>query len=166
MDRPTASKEPFRIAMRRLAGTACIVTAAEQDEWHGITATSVVSVSMDPPSLLACVNRSSSLFLPLCNSRRFCVNILGAEHEAHCVAFGSPSGREQRFQKGQWGLLHDLPYFSEAQACVFCSVAESVTHGTHVIFIGNVLDVLMPAELSQPLIYHNGRPWRHLGGIV
>lgn len=44
----------FRGAMRRPAATVTIVTTANSDRGHGMTATAVTSLSMVPPSLLVC----------------------------------------------------------------------------------------------------------------
>ena len=38
-----------------------------------MTATAVTSLSMDPPSLLVCINRATSLHAPLLAARRFCL---------------------------------------------------------------------------------------------
>ena len=54
-------QQDFKSAMRRLAATVCIVSTSDEDGWHGMTATSVTSVSMDPPSVLVCVNTTATL---------------------------------------------------------------------------------------------------------
>jgi flavin reductase len=46
----------FRSAMRRLVATVSVVTCADADGWHGMTATAVTSVCIDPPAILVCVN--------------------------------------------------------------------------------------------------------------
>ncbi|WP_368737596.1 flavin reductase, partial [Salmonella enterica] len=42
--------------MRLLAGGVCIAATNSDGEWHGLTMTAVCSLTMDPPSLIACVN--------------------------------------------------------------------------------------------------------------
>ena len=51
----------FRDAMRQLAAGVGIVTAGKDNEWAGMTATSVTSLSLDPPTILACINREASI---------------------------------------------------------------------------------------------------------
>ena len=46
--------QQFRLAMRRLAGGVALVTTFHDGARHGMTATSVTSLCMDPPALLAC----------------------------------------------------------------------------------------------------------------
>ena len=58
---PESPAQAFKEAMRRLAATVTIVTAAKGDESYGMTMTAVTSLSMDPPSLVICVNRNASL---------------------------------------------------------------------------------------------------------
>ena len=54
----------FRKAMRRLTSAVSVISTAHDGARHGITVTSVTSVSMTPPSILFCVNRASRLRQP------------------------------------------------------------------------------------------------------
>ena len=65
--------EQFRAAMRRFPSTVSVISTAKDGQRHGMTATAVTSVSLDPPSLLVCVNRSGRLFDLMESCRRFCV---------------------------------------------------------------------------------------------
>ncbi len=58
----------FRKAMRRLTSAVSVISAMHDGVRHGITVTSVTSVSMAPPSLLFCVNRAASLHDPVIRS--------------------------------------------------------------------------------------------------
>src|SRR5258707_10202220 len=66
----------FRLAMRRFPAAVTVITSADQTRRHGMTATAVTSLSMDPPSLVVCVNQSSLLHDIMLLARRFCVNLL------------------------------------------------------------------------------------------
>ena len=55
----------FRLAMRRFPAAVTIVTTRYQGEDVGMTATAVTSLSMDPPSLLLCVNRGNGFHTPI-----------------------------------------------------------------------------------------------------
>ena len=146
----------FRQAMQRLAGTVCLVTVADEfQRWYGMAATSVVSVSLSPPSLLACIDRRAATFEAIDRRMSFCVNILSHQHERHCDRFSRPGEREARFKFGEWKLHAGLPYLADAQAAVFCDVARKVDHGSHAVFIGNVKDVIAPFGVDEPLIYFN-----------
>lgn len=154
--RERALEDTFRHALRRVAGTVCLVTANDAfRRWYGITATSVVSVSMSPPSLLACINTASTVFGPIDRQGSFCVNVLANEHEQHSARFSSPTEYEARFKFGEWKLYAGLPYLADAQAAIFCDVARKIVHGSHAVFIGNVEHVIAPRRIKQPLIYFN-----------
>ena len=57
-ERPV-SPDVFKQSMRLLAGGVCIVATNSNGEWHGLTMTAVCSLTVDPPSLIACVNRDA-----------------------------------------------------------------------------------------------------------
>jgi flavin reductase (DIM6/NTAB) family NADH-FMN oxidoreductase RutF len=154
MGETTASD--FRGAMRALASTVSIVTAASARQRFGMMATSVVSVSAAPPSLLVCVNKTASMHDPLLKSRVFCVNILHAWQSELAQAFGSKDVAD-RFTHGDWfSDERAVPHLSDAQANIFCEVDDVHAYGSHSIVIGKVyrLDVRKPVH---PLVYQDGR---------
>ena len=83
------------------------------------------------------------------------MNILAHEHEQHSNCFGRAAGRDARFTFGEWNTHAGLPYLDDAQAAIFCDVAQEVVHGSHAVFIGNVTDVIAPGHIKDPLIYFN-----------
>ena len=50
----------FRAAMRLIVGNVSVITAGVGDDRSGLVVISVVSLSAEPPKVIACVNRSSS----------------------------------------------------------------------------------------------------------
>jgi len=153
----TRISDDYRRALRGFAATVTIVSSRTGLHNFGITVTAVTSVSMMPPSLLIAVNASSSIHKSLLASERFCVNILGHEHEAHSRMFGSPQAMEDRFEFGDWRLSpDDVPYLAEAQANIFCRKVDTHAFGTHSIFLGEVYQLAIGDEIS-PLIYLNGK---------
>jgi flavin reductase (DIM6/NTAB) family NADH-FMN oxidoreductase RutF len=146
----------FRDAMRRLAATVSIITVTNGDERHGSTATAVTSLSMDPPSLLVCMNRDSRLHGYLTREDRFCVNVLHVENEDMSRLFASPLSSSERFAKGDWlaDKVHGV-YLANAQANLFCRKEQTVDYGSHTIFIGRVVAVINRDDIA-PLLYRNG----------
>lgn len=151
-------QQDFKSAMRRLAATVCIVSTNGEDGWHGMTATSVTSVSMDPPSVLVCVNTTATLHKVLHAGGRFCINLLRASQEAHAGAFSSSKIRgADRFAPHAWKAGDDdLPYLVDAQANLFCDIDQAVSYGTHTIFIGRV-NAVRNGDLVSPLLYADGQ---------
>ncbi|MGZ8364487.1 MAG: flavin reductase family protein [Caulobacteraceae bacterium] len=152
-----ALRADFRNAMRRLASTVCVVTAAEDGRWAGMTMTAVASVSLEPPALLICANRASRLHALLKPGQGFCVNVLRIGHDAVAEAFGrSGQADEERFALGDWVSEGDGPYLADALASVFCAHAGAMDYGTHAIVVGEVRSVRLGHE-GAPLIYGDGR---------
>ena len=161
MPTPNASVIPelvsdFKAAMRRLAATVTIVSVRNGDQRHGMAATAVTSLTTDPPSLLACVNKSASIHDPIVESGGFCVNLLACEHHHLVPTFSGKEKGEQRFAFGEWGVGDmDIPYLVGAQASIFCKVDKTVSYHSHTIFIGAVRRIQMTEDVA-PLVYQDG----------
>jgi flavin reductase len=150
-------QEAFRLAMRRVASTVAIVSAEHAGERHGTTATSVTSISMDPPSVLVCFNQNSRLHDFLHNQDRFCVNMLHTANLDVARIFSSNAPAAERFAIGDWRSNTDgLPYLADAQANLFCRKEQEIGYGSHTIFIGRVLQARTREDIS-PLLYRDGR---------
>lgn len=146
----------FRLAMRRVAATVAIVSAKHEGESHGTTATSVTSLSMDPPSVLVCFNQASRLHGFLQKQETFCVNVLHVNNIDVAKVFSSSAASAERFAVGAWRSDADgMPYLSDAQANLFCRKEQEVDYGTHTIFIGRVIKAVTREDIS-PLLYGDG----------
>lgn len=146
----------FRAAMRGVASTVTIVTACDGSRRHGMTMTAVSSLSMDPPSMVICVNHSTLLHDVLISARHFCVNVLKHDQAEVSAAFSGASSPEGRFSVGDW-LTHEagMHYLASAQANIVCRKMAAIPFGTHTIFIGNADDVLLGDDDARPLLYRN-----------
>ena len=149
-----APLEQFLLGMRRLAGGVCVVTTAHDGQSYGLTATSVCSLSVSPPSMLICINRNADSHSPICKARVLCVNVL-AETQRHIAQrFG---GADQlkgpaRFEGGDWTLSEaGLPKLAGCLSSFDCDVAQISECKTHSIFICIVRSVCV--EDGAPLIY-------------
>lgn len=147
----------FRSAMRGLCQSVGIVTACDEGRWAGMTASSITSVSMEPPSLLVCVNRDASIHAAIARSRRFSVNFLADGQEEFSRLFSSPISNEERFGQGGWSAGREQPPELEGALSVLtCDLEHASAVATHTIFVGRVRSVV--AEPSRlPLVYLNGR---------
>lgn len=149
-------QQAFRMAMRRVASTVAIVSAQRGGERHGTTATSVTSISMDPPSVLVCFNQASRLHDFLHNQDRFCINVLHTANLDIAKVFSSSATAAERFATGDWRTDADgVPYLADAQANLFCRKEQEIAYGSHTIFIGRVLQALIREDVS-PLVYRDG----------
>lgn len=149
----------MRIGMRRTAQGVAVVSALSGSGARcAMTASSVTSVSMEPPSLLICVNQTASLFEVLAAQLPFCVNILsqGMEELANLCA-GAADG-EERFALGDWQRSADagLPYLEDAEVVFFCHPVRSLHYGTHLICIADIAAVHTRDDAPNPLLYAAG----------
>jgi flavin reductase (DIM6/NTAB) family NADH-FMN oxidoreductase RutF len=148
--------DQFRQAMRRMAATVTVITARQGEANAGMTATAVTSLSMEPHSLLVCINKAAGFHKMISSTEFFCVNIL--RHGQHEIsrAFGGKLIPEGRFAVGSWGHERCAPYLKDAQAAIFCRRANLFEHGTHSIIIGEAVEVLLGDPIA-PLIYADGQ---------
>jgi flavin reductase (DIM6/NTAB) family NADH-FMN oxidoreductase RutF len=143
--------------MRRVAATVTVVTGSHAGVRGGMTATAVTPVCLTPPSLLVCVNSSASIHPLIKGSGAFCVNVLRDGQDAIATLFGGKVAQAERFASEHWAEdAHGLPFLDDAQAAIFCDLADQVSYGTHSVFIGRVNRVWM-ADAVSPLVYADGK---------
>lgn len=148
----------FRAAMRRMGATVCVVTACgEGGARRGITASSVVSLSAEPPALLVAINRKSSLHECIHEGTRICVNLLSDGQRDVADAFSSVEIRgDARFDVGRWSALAGVPALDGAQASLACTVERGIDYATHTVLFARV-DAVRSAAGGSPLMYLDGR---------
>jgi flavin reductase len=146
----------FRSSMRRVAATVAIITARSGDQFDGMTATAVTSVSTDPPTILVCVNRKASISPTLSGASNFCVNFLCNGQEEISRAFSDSARRAERFGVGRWIVEeHSPPHIEDAQATLFCRRISEIPFETHTLFLGRVYEVRFRDSVT-PLVYLDG----------
>jgi len=135
------TRDEFRSIVGRFATGVTVVTTAHDGEVRGMTANSFTSVTLEPISVLICVNREAITHRILSAAGVFGVNILTADQEALSRTCARPDTPEASlegvpYHRGETGA----PILDEALAYLDCRVAGSFEFGTHTIFIGEVVD--------------------------
>jgi flavin reductase len=153
--------EPFRSSLRGLASSVTIITTQLGGVRYGMVATALMSLSMEPPSLVLSVNSSASIHQPLARRQAFAVNILSEWDERVARGFASTKG-EKRFAYGAWSArrllpadMDEMPYLANAQATIFCRLKDEHQSGSHTLFVGEVEHVVVGDE-KAPLVYCDG----------
>lgn len=134
-------RDAFKAAMRHLVGGVSIVTVSSGDRLNGLTATSVTSLSADPPSLIVCIHRQVSGISLLRESGRFGVSILGEGHQDIADRFAGRDGRRgaDRYDGAEWiGTEGAPPVLADALASFDCLVEDMIEKFSHTIVIGRV----------------------------
>lgn len=151
----------FRRAMGLFATGVTVVAAEADGTVHGMTANAFTSVSLDPPLVLVCVNRPSVMADYLRKARRFSVNFLREDQEAHSQFFArAKNAAEPEYAFVPWMDTRRLEPCLASVACALDRVHEA---GDHDIFIGRVEGLHLPEGASRPLLFFGGR-YRRLDG--
>jgi flavin reductase len=150
-----ALQDAYRVAMRRVASTVNVITICVGGTPMGITATAMSSISVDPPSLLVCINRTASMHGRMEDVSHFRVNVLHRDQEEMARIFADRRHQALRFADGWTVDCERPPRLIDAQASFLCRRIDHHGFGTHSIFIGQVEEVTYREDV-HPLVYLNG----------
>ena len=145
-----------KLALRRLASSVAVVTCRDGQTRHAMTATAVNAMSMQPPSMIVCVNRATAFHAAISRAGNFAINILHRNQVEISMGCGGKARGEDRFDYGDWGEETGVPVLTDAQARVVCAKEAKFDYGSHTIFIGRVTSIGIYGEVD-PLIYVDGK---------
>jgi flavin reductase (DIM6/NTAB) family NADH-FMN oxidoreductase RutF len=140
----------FKHALSHFASGVTIVTTEHEGTDYGLTVASFASLSLNPPLVLVCINKSSSSHDPIVKSQKFGVSILGSDQEAISGRFAARGGDKFAGLDVRRGSI-GVPLVGNALATLECRVHEQVVGGDHSIFIGEVVDT--QTREGAPLLY-------------
>lgn len=156
-DLPTVDRQAFRDAMACLGAAVNVVTTDGPQGRAGFTATAVCSVSDEPPTLLVCLNRGSSVHPLFLANRTLCVNVLASDQAALSNLFAGRTSTAERFAGGQWTTLASgAPVLESATVSFDCTIDQVASHGTHDVLFCRVLAV-RGGDTPSSLVYFNRR---------
>lgn len=163
-----AGPEEFRAALSQLASGVALVTARDPEDGEdaGMTATSFLSVSLEPPLVLISVREDSRMDDVLTRAETWAVSLLGEEQRALASRFAMKGRLSDRL------LFADTPHrraeftgsplVDGALATVECRTEERIPAGDHTLVLGRVLQARVDAAGGRPLLYFRG-DYRRLG---
>ena len=155
---PDPSPQDFRQAMRGLTGHCSVITVGSGAAATGLVVTSAISLSAEPPFLLACVNRTSSSWPVLKEIGHFGWSALGAAHQAVAERFSGRSGLRgvERYAGADWEMAETgAQLLVGAPLALDCTVEEMIDRATHSIVIGRVRAIRSTAGAGT-LLYRDG----------
>ncbi|MCF8462619.1 MAG: flavin reductase family protein [Rickettsiaceae bacterium] len=131
-----------------------------QDNYHGLTASSFVSLSLDPQLILFCVKATSSTYSAIIEHGKFGVSFLNNSQKE--IANICSSNKLDKFASIPYilGKNCSSPLIQEANCWLECSLDNSYEGGDHKIIIGQILAASINNSLP-PLLYHS-RNYRSL----
>jgi len=144
----------FRQLLGRFATGVTVLTArTPAGEPIGMTASSVASVSLDPPLLLVSVDKSHDMHAALERGTHFVLNILSADQEALSRRFAASEPDRFRgvsYRENERGIA----VLDGAVAHLECEKRTAVPGGDHTVFFGLVVG----GDVTDgcPLLYYRG----------
>ncbi len=160
----TVPGDQFREALSRWATGVTIVTARSGDTIHGMTVSAFSEVSLDPPLVLVCADKSSNTHPVIAEGGVFAVNVLAADQEALSDKFASKKDEFRRFEGLEYTSgVTGAPLLAGTVATLDCRVAAAHDAGDHVIYVGRVETASVSDR--EPLL-HVGRGYRRLASLA
>lgn len=156
-ERPSVNATAFRQAFGQLTAGVSIVTTRDRDgQLLGMTATSVTSLSLDPPLLLVCVDNRTRTATALTDNVPFVVQFLAQDQELLARQFASAA--PNKFAGVAYHLTESgAPAIEGALATLECQPYAIYPGGDHTIVVGRIVDVQLPDTSMPPLVYFQSR---------
>ncbi|NVO19167.1 MAG: flavin reductase [Bacteroidetes bacterium] len=134
-----------------------IISTSHNEQANGYVANSVFQVTSDPPQLAVSCHKDNLSTGLIAKSRKFSVSVLQQNADSALISlFGYRSGREEdkfartKHIKGKTGI----PIVTQDTIAWFdCDLVQQVDLGTHILFIGQVMDCELMDESNKPLTY-------------
>lgn len=159
--------ESLREVMRVYPQGVAVVTAVSPEEGpRGITVSSFISLSLDPPLVLISIIRSAQAHDAIEKAGTFAVNVLGEDQGGLSEHFATPglSSEEQFRPVAHRAGKTRSPLLTDCLAYLDCQLVEAIMRADHTLFIGEVGECKVLRDV-RPLVFFSRQYWR-LGAEV
>jgi flavin reductase len=160
-------RQSFVEGMARAATFVSVITTDGPSGRHGVTVSSMTSVSADgaAPSLLVCIHHKSPAATAILQNRSFCANLL---NEGQLAASDIFSGRDKaegdRFDRIAWAAGDGgQPVLTGSAASFECELKTALLWETHYVIMGQVTSVVL-SDNPDALLYGQ-RGYRRAVGL-
>ncbi len=148
------SHAELKNAYARWATGVTIVTARAGDRIHGMTVSAFTEVSLEPPLVLVCIDRTSNTQPVIAEGGVFAVNILARGQEPLAKHFACKETEDHRFsdlhcETGTTGA----PLLAGSVASLDCRLVTAHEAGDHIVYVGEVVGLHLSD--GAPLLFHN-----------
>jgi flavin reductase (DIM6/NTAB) family NADH-FMN oxidoreductase RutF len=145
--------ERLKGAFRRYPTGVAVITATGPDGPVGLTASSVASVAVDPPTLSFSVMGTNSA-RALLDAPSFVVHLLGTRQAGLARHFSHSGGERFTPDQGWSTLPTGEPILFDAVAALRCAALHLLPVGGSTLVVASVLDVFHGPD-DRPLIHHS-----------
>jgi flavin reductase (DIM6/NTAB) family NADH-FMN oxidoreductase RutF len=137
-------------------GVTVVSTLNDAEMPVGTTASAVSSLSLAPPLLLVCLERSSQTLAAIRDREAFAINVLAEGQEDLSANFArrgaGVSWEDVSYRLGATGN----PYLDAVLAVLDCRLERCLGGGDHEIVIGRVRAVVCDGRAVRPLLHYRG----------
>ncbi|MFF2369203.1 flavin reductase family protein [Agromyces sp. NPDC058110] len=161
------SADEFKAVFRGHPGGVAVITADAGEGPVALTATSVSSVSAEPPLLIFSISALSSASEVLSRAETVVVHFLDA-NDLDLAKLGAARGVDRFADAHRWSrLVTGEPVYHDVRAWVRCAVIDRMGAGTSTVIAAHALQshIERDADAGEPgdaLVHHN-RTWHRLG---
>ena len=138
-----------------------VITAPGAEGPSGATANAVVSLSLEPPLMLAALDRHSRTLASLRSAGAFGVSVLAAGQGEIARRFATKDPHPVKWDGVAWRELAGVPAIEGATVSLACELRDLLDGGDHAIVTGEVAGIEVADDL-EPLVFSRGE-YRPLG---
>jgi steroid delta-isomerase-like uncharacterized protein len=153
-DVPELDADLMKAFNRQFITGVTVVTTKDGETPKGLAANSYCSVSVEPPLVLICVQKTSSTYPALFSSSHLGINILGTEQLGTVRVFASKA--PDKFAELDWHEgPNGSPLLDGSAASLEAEIQERFQAKTHTVFICRVRHAEI--DNTAPMVYKAGR---------
>ena len=155
------SEEALKAFNRQfITGVTVVTTKDEEGRPRGLAVNSFNSVSLDPPLVLVCVQKTSSTYPSMFRAKHIGINIMSRDQRETLGVFASKA--QDKFDQVEWHEgEYGSPLIDGSSASIEVEIKERFQALTHTVFIGRVRSA--EAREEEPMIYKAGKFYDSLG---
>lgn len=141
----------FKLAMSHFASGITVVTTEHEGARYGMTVASFASLSLHPPLVLICIEKSVKTHDAIAAAQKFGVSILAEDQSEISNRFASRS--EDKFAGTDVHIgSTGVPLIGGAICTIECRLHAALPGGDHTIYVGEVVEAEM--NDAEPLVYY------------
>lgn len=156
MTAPASHPDPdlLKQVNRRFVTGVTLVTAMDGDQPRGLAVNAFANISLDPPTVMVCVQRTSSTHDCLFRASHLAINIASVDQLEVMGRLSSKS--EDKFAGVDWTPgPFGSPVLAGSSAHMEVEIRERLQASTHTVFICRVVDAAVSD--ASPVVYSAGR---------
>jgi flavin reductase (DIM6/NTAB) family NADH-FMN oxidoreductase RutF len=151
---PQLDPDQFKAALRRHPAGVAVITCDGGRGPAGFTATSLISLSLQPPLVAFALSHTASTWPSLRDSDTVVVHLLG-EHQQEVAQTFATSGIDRFAEPTRWcRLATGEPLIAGTPTWIRCDVEHRIAVGDHDLVVGRALQVGQQ-DVGAPLLYHD-----------